>query len=79
MHTVIDDHSGVAYAENRDDETAITAVDVLRSAVAWFADCGVTTERVLSDNGSAYKSHACHQLGVTPKKTRPYRPKPTAR
>ncbi|MFI7644595.1 IS481 family transposase [Micromonospora sp. NPDC049460] len=78
VHTVIDDHSRVAYAEIRDDETANTAIDVLRNAVTWFADRGVTIERVLSDNGSAYKSHAwrdaCHQLGIRPKKTRPYRP-----
>jgi len=51
---------------------------VLRRAVAWFAARGVTTERVLSDNGSAYRSHAwrdaCLELGITPKWTRPYRP-----
>jgi transposase InsO family protein len=61
-----------------DDEKAATAIDVLRHAVAWFAACGVTVQRVLSDNGSAYKSHAwrdaCIQLGITAKKTRPYRP-----
>jgi len=78
VHTVIDDHSRVAYAEIRDDEKAVTAIDVLRNAVAWFAARGVTVERVLSDNGSAYKSFAwrdaCTELGVQPKKTRPYRP-----
>jgi transposase InsO family protein len=78
VHTVIDDHSRVAYAEIHDDETAITAVAVLRRAVTWFNDRGVTVERVLSDNGSAYKSHAwrdaCTELGITAKKTRPYRP-----
>jgi transposase InsO family protein len=46
--------------------------------VAWFAARGVTTHRVLSDNGSAYKSHlwrdTCTELGITVKKTRPYRP-----
>lgn len=78
VHTVIDDHSRVAYAEVHDDETAATAITVLRHAVAWFAARGVTVERVLSDNGSAYRSHAwrdaCVELGVTPKHTRPYRP-----
>lgn len=78
VHTAIDDHSRVAYAEIHDDETAATATGVLRNAVAWFADRGVTVERVLSDNGSAYRSRAwrdtCTQLGITPKKTRPYRP-----
>jgi transposase InsO family protein len=78
VHTVLDDHSRVAYAEIHDDETAATAVAVLRNAVAWFAARGVTIERVLSDNGSCYKSHlwrdTCAELGITPKKTRPYRP-----
>jgi transposase InsO family protein len=78
VHTVIDDHSRVAYAEIHDDETAATAIGVLRRAVAWFAARGVTVERVLSDNGSAYRSHAwraaCHELGIRPKRTRPYRP-----
>jgi transposase InsO family protein len=78
VHTVIDDHSRVAYAEIHDDETAATAIGVLRRAVAWFAARGITVERVLSDNGSAYRSHAwrdaCTELGITPKRTRPYRP-----
>ena len=78
VHTVIDDHSRVAYAEIHNDETAATAVGVLQRAVSWFAGRGVTVERVLSDNGSAYKSHAwrdaCADLGIRPKKTRPYRP-----
>ena len=46
--------------------------------MAWFADRGVTIERVLSDNGSCYRSRlwaqTCAELGITPKKTRPYRP-----
>jgi transposase InsO family protein len=78
VHTVIDDHSRVAYAEICADETADTATAVLHRAVAWFADRGVTIERVLSDNGSTYRSHAwrdtCEALGITPKRTRPYRP-----
>jgi transposase InsO family protein len=78
VHTVLDDHSRVAYAEIHDDETAATATAVLRRAVAWYAVRGVTTRRVLSDNGSAYRSRlwrdTCTDLGVTPKRTRPYRP-----
>jgi transposase InsO family protein len=78
VHTVIDDHSRVAYAEIHDDETAATATKVLRNAVAWFAARGVVVERVLSDNGSAYKAHlwhdTCAELGIAVKKTRPYRP-----
>jgi transposase InsO family protein len=78
LHTVIDDHSRVAYVEAREDETKETAAEVLRNAVAWFADRGVTVKRVLSDNGSCYKSYLWHEtcadLGIVPKKTRPYRP-----
>jgi len=78
LHTVIDDHSRVAYVEARDDETKHTAAGVLRNAVAWFADHGVTVQRVLSDNGSCYRSNlwrqTCTELGITPKRTRPYRP-----
>jgi transposase InsO family protein/transposase len=78
VHTVIDDHSRVAYAEIHHDESQQTAVQVLRNAVAWFAERGVTVERVLSDNGSCYRSYlwrdTCAELGITPKRTRPYRP-----
>lgn len=78
LHTVIDDHSRVAYVEARDDETKQTAVEVLRNAVAWFAERGVTIERVLTDNGGCYRSHlwreTCHELGIVHKRTRPYRP-----
>jgi transposase InsO family protein len=78
LHTVIDDHSRVAYVEAHDDETKETAAGVLRNAVAWFADRGVHVRRVLSDNGGAYRSYlwrdTCLELGLTPKRTRPYRP-----
>jgi transposase InsO family protein len=78
VHTVLDDHSRVAYAEIHDDETAATAAGVLRRAVAWFAARGVTVQRVLTDNGSAYRARAwreaCAELGIKPKWTRPYRP-----
>jgi transposase InsO family protein len=78
VHTVIDDHSRVAYAEIHDDERTETAIGVLRRAVSWFADRGVDVERVLSDNGPAYRSHdwrdVCSELGIKPKRTRPYRP-----
>lgn len=78
VHTVIDDHSRVAYAEVHDDETAVTAIGVLARAVTWFAARGVRVESVLSDNGSAYRSNAwrdaCRDLGITHRRTRPYRP-----
>jgi transposase InsO family protein len=78
LHTVIDDHSRVAYVEICADEKADTAIGVLQRAVAWYADRGVIVQRVLSDNGSCYRSFAwqdaCAALGVTHKRTRPYRP-----
>jgi transposase InsO family protein len=78
VHTVIDDYSRVAYAEIHDDEKAVTATGVLYRAVAWFAERGVTVERVLSDNGSPYVSHlwrsSCADLAITAKRTRPRRP-----
>ncbi|GIF48183.1 transposase IS481 family protein [Asanoa ferruginea] len=78
VHTAIDDHTRLAYAEIHDDETADTAIGFWRRAVAWFATRGVTIERVLSDNGSCYRSRAwrqaCAQLGVATRYTRPYWP-----
>ena len=78
LHTVIDDYSRATYVEICADEKAATAIGVLNRAVAWFAERGVTVERVLSDNGSAYRSHAwrdaCADLGIIHKRTRPYRP-----
>lgn len=55
MHTVVDDHSRVAYAEVHDDEQAVTAAAALARATAWFAARGVRVERVLSDNGGCYR------------------------
>ncbi len=78
VHTVVDDHSRVAYVEICTDEKTQTAIGVLHRAIAWFADRGVIVERVLSDNGSCYRSYAwadaCLELGITHKRTRPYRP-----
>ena len=70
---MIDDNPRVAYAEIHGDEKVETAVGVLLRAVSWFADRGVTVERVLSDNGSAYTSYlwrdTCAELGIKAKKT----------
>jgi transposase InsO family protein len=78
VHSVLDDHSRVVYAEIHDDERKETAAAVLRRATAWFAARGVLIERVLSDNGSCYRSQlwrdTCTELKITPKRTRPYRP-----
>jgi transposase InsO family protein len=78
IHVVLDDHSRLAYAEICEDELGRTAAGVLRRATAWFAARGVTARRVLTDNGGCYRSRdwaaACAELGIAPKRTRPYRP-----
>jgi transposase InsO family protein len=78
IHTVIHDHSRVAYADIRDAETAQTATAVLVRAVEWFNQRGITVERVLSGNGGAYRSHlwrdTCAELEIKHKRPRPYRP-----
>jgi hypothetical protein len=75
--------NGVAYAEIHDDERATTATEVLRRAVAWFVARNITVVRVLSDNGSAYRSHlwrdTCRELDITREEPTPTGPRPTAR
>jgi len=78
VHVAIDDHSRLAYAEELDDEQPITTVDFLHRALTFFAAHGITVERVLTDNGNPYRSRhfrqACSDLGISPRRTRPYRP-----
>jgi transposase InsO family protein len=78
VHVAIDDHSRLAYAEVLPDERATTAVGFLRRALAHFARYGITVERLLTDNGPAYRSTihalACRALRVRHLRTRPYRP-----
>jgi transposase InsO family protein len=78
VHVAIDDYSRLAYVEVLDDERATTAAGFLRRAVAFFARYGITVERVLTDNGSAYRStiHAlsCKTLRIRHLRSRPYRP-----
>jgi transposase InsO family protein len=78
VHVAVDDYSRLAYAEVLTDEKAGTAIGFLRRALAFFARYGITVERVLTDNGSAYISiaHAvaCRSLGIRHLRTRPRRP-----
>jgi transposase InsO family protein len=78
VHVAVDDYSRLAYVEVLDDEKAVTAIAFLRRAVAFYARHGVTVERVLTDNGSAYRSAvhaiACRALRIRHLRTRPYRP-----
>jgi transposase InsO family protein len=78
VHVCVDDHSRLAYAEVLPDEKAATAAGFLRRALAFYRRYGITVERVLTDNGGAYRSTvhalACRTLGIRHTRTRPYRP-----
>jgi transposase InsO family protein len=78
VHIAIDDHSRLAYAEVLPDEKAATAIGFLGRALDFFARYGITVERVLTDNGSAYRATmhalACKALGIRHLRTRPRRP-----
>ncbi|HET9654916.1 MAG TPA: IS481 family transposase [Kineosporiaceae bacterium] len=76
IHNAVDDHSRLAYCEILADERKETASAFWKRAEAYFASCGITVKRVLTDNGSAYRSKAfADALGeVAHKRTRPYRP-----
>ena len=79
VHVCVDDFSRLAYVEVHRDEKAATAVEFLKRAVAFYASHNITVERVMTDNGSAYRSHlhriTCHQLGIRHLRTQPYRPR----
>jgi transposase InsO family protein len=79
VHVAVDDYSRLAYAEVLPDETAASAIAFLRRALAFYARQGITVERVMTDNGSAYRSTvhalACRALGIRHLRTRPYRPR----
>ena len=78
VHIAIDDATRLAYAEVLTDEKATTAVAFLTRAVAFFQRHGITVERLLTDNGSPYRSMihaiACRALGIRHLRTRPRRP-----
>jgi transposase InsO family protein len=78
VHICVDDATRLAYAEVLGDEKATTAVAFLHRALAFYTAHGITVERVLTDNGSAYRSAihslACRALGIRHLRTRPYRP-----
>lgn len=79
VHVCVDDFSRLAYVELLPDERAQTAIGFLRRALAWFSAQGIRVERVMTDNGSAYRSHthraACALLGLRHSRTRPRRPR----
>jgi transposase InsO family protein len=79
VHVAIDDHSRIAFAKVMGNERKRCATAFLKAALAYYASLGIKVERVMTDNGSCYKSFAfrrlCKSLGLRHIRTRPYTPK----
>ena len=77
-HVAIDDHSRAGFVQMHIDERKTSAVEFLKAAVAHYEALGVTIKRLITDNGSAYRSklfaQTCRALGIKHTFTRPYRP-----
>lgn len=78
LFVAIDDHARIAFTAMHPDEKTPAAVQFLRDATAYYASLGIKVERLLTDNGSAFRSkdfaRVCRELGIRHKFTRPYRP-----
>jgi len=78
-HVAIDDNSRIAFSQIRKDEKKSSAIAFLKAAVAYYKSLGVRVERVMTDNGSCYKSFAfataCKRLKIKHIRTKPYTPK----
>lgn len=78
VHTMIDDHSRVAYSEVLDAQDAAACAGFMLRAASWFAGLGFRIDRVMTDNAFAYRSQAFQTvldtIGAVHKRTRPYRP-----
>ena len=79
VHVCIDDASRIAFSQILPDERKESAVAFLVAAVAYYASLGVTVTRMMTDNGSCYRSKAfakaCRKLGLRHVTTRPYTPR----
>jgi transposase InsO family protein len=79
VHVCVDDCSRIAFSQVMKDEKKGCAVAFLKAAIAYYASLGVTVQRVMTDNGSCYKSfafrRACKRLGLKHIRTKPYTPK----
>jgi transposase InsO family protein len=78
LHVAVDDHSRLAFTQILPDQKTSTAIAFLRDAVDFFARHGIAIRALLTDNGSCYRSqyfrHACSELGLKHRRTRPYSP-----
>jgi len=79
VHVCVDDCSRVAYAEVLSDEKGPTIAAFVRRAAAWFRRRGVRIKRVLTDNGTGYRSRvfaaATRAQRLVHRRTRPYTPR----
>jgi transposase InsO family protein len=79
LHIAIDDHSRTAFTRMLPDQKAETTIGFLRDATAFFAQRNVQVRALLTDNGSAYRSHrfraACAEMQLKHSRTRPYTPR----
>lgn len=79
LHVCVDDHSRLAYSEVLPDERATSATAFLLRAANWLKCHGIKVRRVMTDNGSCYRSHlfrtALDHVGARPIRTRPYTPR----
>ena len=79
VHVCIDDHSRVAFSQILPNEKKESAVAFFKAAVAYYSRLGIDVERVMTDNGSCYRSKAfakaCRKLRLKHKRTKPYTPK----
>jgi transposase InsO family protein len=79
VHVAIDDHSRLAFAKIMASEKKRSATAFLKAAIAYYASLGVKVERVMTDNGSCYKSFAfrkaCKRFGLKHIRTKPYTPR----
>lgn len=78
LFVAVDDHSRVSFTDLYADDAQANAVQFLQNTVAYFRSLGVPVHRILTDNGSAFRSkafgYACHQFGLKHRFTRAYRP-----
>ena len=79
VHVCIDDHSRVAFVQILPDEKKESAVSFLMAALAYYNSLGVTVQRVMTDNGSCYRSKAfrdaCSKCSLKHIRTKPYTPR----
>jgi transposase InsO family protein len=78
LFVAIDDHARIGFTDMHPDEGKASAVQFLHNTVAYYRSLGVRPKRLLTDNGSAFRSKlfkaACRDLKLVHSYTRPYRP-----